>query len=80
MQGPEASFSQLITDFGKTQNLVASSKLQEKAQNSNALATTEDIVIATDQAFYNALQAQALLRWLNKTSRHDTRRKPRSTR
>jgi outer membrane protein len=36
--------------------------LQEKAQNVSALATTEDIVIATDQAFFNALQAQALLK------------------
>ena len=49
-----------ITDFGRTSNLVASSKLQEKAQNANALATQNDIVLATDQAFYNALQAQAL--------------------
>jgi outer membrane protein len=49
-------------DFGRTRNLVASSKLEEKAQNANALATTEDIAIATDQAFYSALQAQALLR------------------
>lgn len=59
--GAGGVFTQLITDFGKTSNLVASAKLQEKAQNANALATTEDIVIATDQAFYNALQAQALL-------------------
>ena len=56
------AFTQLITDFGKTTNLVASSKLQEKAQNASALATTEDIVVATDQAFFNALQAQALLK------------------
>ena len=56
-----ASASQLITDFGRTRNLVLSSKLQEKAQNASALATVEDIVLATDQAFYNALQAQALL-------------------
>jgi outer membrane protein len=41
---------------------VASSKLQERAQNANALATTEDIVLAADQAFFNALQAQALLK------------------
>src|SRR5271168_4020599 len=59
--GAGANVSQLITDFGRTMNLVASSKLQEKAQNANALATTEDIVLTTDQAFYNALQAQALL-------------------
>jgi outer membrane protein len=60
--GAGGGFTQLITDFGKTGNLVASSKLQEKAQNANALATTEDIVIATDQAFFGALQAQALLK------------------
>lgn len=59
--GAGASASQLITDFGRTKNLVLSSKLQEKAQDASALATTEDIVLATDQAFYNALQAQALL-------------------
>lgn len=60
--GAGANFTQLITDFGRTSNLVASSKLQEKAQNASALATTEDIVLATDQAFYNALEAQALLK------------------
>jgi outer membrane protein len=60
--GAGADFMQLVTDFGRTTNLVASAKLQEKAQNASALATTEDIVLATDQAFYNALQAQALLK------------------
>jgi outer membrane protein len=56
--GAGGGFSQLITDFGKTRNLVASSAMQEKAQNANALATQYDIELATDQAFYNALQAQ----------------------
>jgi outer membrane protein len=60
--GAGGGFNQLITDFGRTRNLVASSKLQENAQNANALATTEDIVLTTDQAFYNALEAQALLK------------------
>src|SRR5579862_4741352 len=60
--GAGVTLSQLITDFGRTANLVSSSKLLEKAQNANALATTEDIVLATDQAFYNALEAQALLK------------------
>jgi outer membrane protein len=60
--GAGGSVSQLITDFGRTRNLIASQKLEEKAQNANALAVTEDIVLATDQAFYNALQAQALLK------------------
>jgi outer membrane protein len=46
---------------------VSYSKVLEKAQNANALATTEDIVLATDQAFYNALQAQALLKVAQQT-------------
>jgi outer membrane protein len=60
--GAGGGLTQLITDFGRTGNLVAFSKLEEKAQNANALASTEDIVIAVDQAFFNALQAQALLK------------------
>jgi outer membrane protein len=66
--GAGGNFTQLITDFGKTGNLIASSKLQEKAQNANALATTEDIIIATDQAFFDALQAQALLKVANQNT------------
>jgi outer membrane protein len=65
--GAGVVFTQLITDFGRTINLVSSSKLREKAQNARALATTEDIVLATDQAFYNALQAQALLKVAQQT-------------
>jgi outer membrane protein len=60
--GAGVNLTQLVTDFGRTRNLVASAKLQEKAQNTNGIATTEDIVLATDQAFYNTLQAQALLK------------------
>jgi outer membrane protein len=65
--GAGVTLSQLITDFGRTINLVSSSRLLEKAQNANALATAEDIVLATDQAFYNALQAQALLKVAQQT-------------
>jgi outer membrane protein len=65
--GGGVTLVQLITDFGRTVNLMSSAKLQEKAQNANALATTEDIVLATDQAFYNALQAQALLKVAQQT-------------
>jgi outer membrane protein len=65
--GAGVTLNQLITDFGRTSNLVSSSKLREKAQNASALATTEDIVLATDQAFYNALQAQALLKVAQQT-------------
>ena len=60
--GAGGGFSQLLTDFGKTRNLVASAALQEKAQTANAVATQYDIVLATDQAFYNALQAEETLK------------------
>lgn len=65
--GAGVTLSQLLTDFGRTMNLVSSSKLLEKAQNASALATTEDIVLAADQAFFNALQAQALLKVAQQT-------------
>lgn len=65
--GAGGTLSQLITDFGHTHNLIASQKLEARAQDSNAIATTEDIVLATDQAFYNALEAQALLRVASET-------------
>ena len=65
--GAGMSMSQLLTDFGRTTNLVSSTKLREKAANANALATEEDIILATDQAFYNALQAQALLKVAQQT-------------
>lgn len=59
--GAGGTLTQLITDFGRVHNLVLSQELEEKAQNANALATKEEIVLATDQAFYNALTAQAML-------------------
>ncbi len=65
--GAGVTLTQLVTDFGRTLNLVSSSKLTEKAQNANALATVEDIILATDQAFYDMLQAQALLKVAQQT-------------
>lgn len=65
--GAGVTLSQLLTDFGRTTNLVSAAKLREKAQNATALATTEDIVLATDQAFYNALENQALLKVAQQT-------------
>lgn len=53
------ALSQLITDFGRTGNLVAASALRAKAADMNSLATADQIRLAVDQAFYNALQASA---------------------
>jgi outer membrane protein len=54
--------SQLITDFGRTPNLLSSSKFQAKAEDENAAATRQQIVLAVDQAFYNVLETKALLK------------------
>jgi outer membrane protein len=54
-------FSQLITDFGRTSNLLSSSKFQAQAADENAVATKQQIVLAVDQEFYNALETKALL-------------------
>lgn len=56
-----ATASQLLTDFGRTTNLVSSANLAAKAENQNAAATKEQILLAVDQAYYNALQTQAVL-------------------
>jgi outer membrane protein len=59
--------SQLITDFGHTSNLVASARLLAKADEQNAAATKQDILLAVDQSFYNALQTHAVLRVAEQT-------------
>jgi outer membrane protein len=56
-----ATISQLITDFGHTTNLVASARLQARADAQGAAATNQDVLLEVDQAFYNALQARAVL-------------------
>lgn len=65
--GAGGNLSQLITDFGRTHNLVLTQKLELQSANANALATTEEIVLATDQAFYSALTAQAMLQVAQQT-------------
>jgi outer membrane protein len=56
-----ATVSQLVTDFGRTTNLLSSSKFQAKAEDQNAAATTADITLAVDQAFYNSLETLDLV-------------------
>lgn len=60
--GEGVELRQLITDFGRTSNLIASAKLQEKARLADTEASREDIVLATDQVFYQTVEAQATLK------------------
>ena len=68
------TLSQLITDFGRTHDLISSAQSQARAQTDAQRATTADIVLAVDQAFYNALSNQAVLKVAEQTvvARQDT--------
>ena len=61
------TLEQLITDFGRTNNLVAMAALRAKASDMNSAATALQIKLAVDQAFYNALQANAELQVAQQT-------------
>ena len=63
------ALSQLITDFGRTNNLVASAALRAKAADMNAVATADQIKLAVDEGFYNALQTAALQQVAEQTVR-----------
>jgi outer membrane protein len=56
-----ATVGQLITDFGRTSNLLSSSEYQAKAEDQNAAATIAQVLLAVDQAFYNVLETDALV-------------------
>ena len=54
--------SQLIFDFGRDHNLIKSAQSNARAQLESQRATVLDITLAVDQAFYQVLSAQAVLR------------------
>lgn len=53
---------QLITDFGRTSNLARSAKLRASAQEQNVQNTRAAILIEVDQAYYEALAADTVLK------------------
>jgi outer membrane protein len=59
--------SQLITDFGRTANLTGSARLRAQAEAENAKATREQILLAVDEAFFAAQQAEAITRVAGQT-------------
>ena len=53
--------SQLVTDFGRTHELVKSSNLHAKAQQENVVTTRADVLLQVDQSYFAVLKAQAVL-------------------
>ena len=61
------TIAQLITDFGRTANLTGSAKLRAGAEEKNAEATREQILLEVDAAFYAGLEAQDVTRVAEQT-------------
>ena len=61
------TLNQLITDFGRTRNLVTQASLNAQASQNTVTATRDDVVFAVDEAFYRALGAQALIQVAEQT-------------
>jgi outer membrane protein len=58
---------QLVTDFGRTHELVKSSNLHARAQEENITTSRADILLQVDGAYFNALKAQAVLQVAQET-------------
>jgi outer membrane protein len=58
---------QLITDFGRTHELVKSASLHANAQKENVVTSRADVLLAVDRAYYGVLRAQSVLRVAQET-------------
>jgi outer membrane protein len=65
--GDGIEINQLISDFGRTGNLVAQSRLQAGAAQQNYQATRYDVLLHVTQAYFNALRSQALVKVAQQT-------------
>jgi outer membrane protein len=58
---------QLITDSGRTPNLVASSRLNAQAAEQTSQATRSDVLIQVNRAYFDVLRAQATVQVAEQT-------------
>jgi outer membrane protein len=61
------SVGQLVTDFGRTHELVKSSSLHAQAQTENVTTSRADVLLNVDRSYYSVLRAQAVLRVAEET-------------
>lgn len=59
--GEGVEFNQLITDLGRTKNLVANSRLQAQAADQNTQATRYDVILGVNQAYLGVAEAKAFI-------------------
>ena len=65
--GSGLTISQLVTDFGRTSNLIGMAKLQAAAQDQVTEGTRADILLATSSAYFAVLSAQSVLQVVDET-------------
>lgn len=65
--GTGMTVSQMVTDFGRTSNLVAMAKLNAQAQDEAANTTRAQILLATGHGYFSVLRAHAVLRVAQET-------------
>lgn len=53
--------SQLVTDFGRTHELVTSSNLRAQAEQESVVTSTADVLLQVDQSYFATLKAQSVL-------------------
>jgi len=58
---------QLVTDFGRTYELVKSSNLKAQAQQENVVTTRADVLLRLNVAYFAALKAQSVLQVAEQT-------------
>lgn len=61
------TIEQLVTDFGRTGNLIDTASFQQQAREDDVAATRQDIELAVTAAYLGALRAQAVLQVANAT-------------
>jgi outer membrane protein len=59
--------AQLVTDFGRTHELVKSSNLHAQAQQENVVTARASVILAVDQAYFAVLKAQSVLQVAQET-------------
>ncbi|MGA8029178.1 MAG: TolC family protein [Bryobacteraceae bacterium] len=65
--GSGVTLSQLITDSGRTPNLVANARFQAQASRQDYQATRFDIILGVEQAYYEVLLSQELIKVAQQT-------------
>ena len=58
---------QLVTDFGRTHELSKSSGLHAQAQEQNVVTSRAEVLLHVDEAYFDALKAQAVLQVAQQT-------------